>query len=235
LLAPALLERTSSLAKRILAMQPERARFPRVRGALGAAAACVIVAVACEMPTPEMLAPDGKNAEQTRLYGELEKRYAGRAMDPRELVARYFPTIARGEGEPAILFVVKSASGDIVLVDHQPAAFARVPRERPAVTDSTLRRESALLRADGGAQPREPARSVGGLRLRRAGATSGAYKRQASAAMGVPTALGAVDPNDIATIDVSKHAAGTVAPKPVSIITIVLKPGARVPERAARP
>ena len=45
----------------------------------------------------------------------------------------------------------------------------------------------------------------------------------------LPAGVGALQPNDIATIDVSKHAPGTLAPNAISIVTIVLKPGAAVP------
>ena len=44
----------------------------------------------------------------------------------------------------------------------------------------------------------------------------------------------ALRPNDIATVDVSKHAAGTLAPNAVSVVTIVLKPGAAVPPATSR-
>ena len=54
--------------------------------------------------------------------------------------------------------------------------------------------------------------------------------RQSSLRAGV----GALQPNDIATIAVSKHAPGSLAPIAVSAVTIVLKPGAGVPAAPAR-
>ena len=203
LLAPALLERTSSLTKRILAMQPERSRFPRTRVALGAAAACAVVLLACEMPTPEMLAPDGKDAATQRVYGKITAAGERRAEDPRETVARYFPEIARGDGEPSILFVVKSAAGGVVLTKSQPAAFARTPGPRANVAQRT--------------SPGRPK-----VRLRESDTS-------------IPTGIGALRPEDIATVDVTKHAAGSVAPKAVSIITIVLNPGAKIPQNSGAP
>jgi beta-lactamase regulating signal transducer with metallopeptidase domain len=203
LLAPALLERTSSLTKRILAMQPERSRFPRTRVALGAAAACVVVLLACEIPTPEMLAPDGKDAAMQRLYGKVTAAGERRADDPRETVARYFPDIARGEGEPSILFVVKSAAGGVVLTKTQPAAFARMPGPRGDVAERT---STGLPK----------------VRLRQSDTST-------------PTGIGALRPEDIAAVDVTKHAAGSVAPKAVSIITIVLNPGAKIPQTGGAP
>ena len=203
LLAPALLERTSSLTKRILAMQPARSRFPRTRVALGAAAACVVVLLACEMPTPEMLAPDGKEAATQRLYGKVGATGELRAADPRETIARYFPEIARGDGEPSILFIVKSAAGGVVLTKTQPAAFARMPAPRG---DVAIRTTTGLRKV----RVRESDRPI-------------------------PTGVAALRPEDIATVDVTKHAAGSVAPKAVSIITIVLKPGAKIPQTNGAP
>ena len=37
-------------------------------------------------------------------------------------MSRYFPTVARGEGGPAFLFVVKSATGAVVLTAVKPAS-----------------------------------------------------------------------------------------------------------------
>jgi len=50
----------------------------------------------------------------------------------------------------------------------------------------------------------------------------------------LPAGVGALQPNDIATVDVSKHAAGVIAPNAISIVTIVLKPRAAVPTAATR-
>ena len=120
-LSPALFERTSSLTRRIMAMQPARSRFARVRFTLGAAAALAIVVLACDMPSPEVVAPDGKNQATKRLYGEIQT-VVGAGPDAKGLVSAYFPTVARGEGGPVILFVVRSATGQIVLTESQPAS-----------------------------------------------------------------------------------------------------------------
>ena len=236
LLAPALLERRSSLTKRILAMQPERSRFPRARVALGAAAACVVVLLACEMPTPEMLAPDGKDAATQRLYGAVTGSVERRAEDPRETVARYFPEIARGEGEPSILFVVKSSTGGVVLTKTQPAAFARMPAPRGGVapTATSFERKTlgrARVRAAGSdvevqrVPAKQTERVIDGL----------PKVRRRESGTSIPTGIGALRPEDIATVDVTKHAAGSVAPKAVSIITIVLNPGAKLPQAGGAP
>jgi len=60
------------------------------------------------------------------------------------------------------------------------------------------------------------------------------FKVRSATQPGVPFGIGALAPNDIATVDVSKHAAGTAAPNAVSIVTITLKPGATVPTSQTR-
>jgi beta-lactamase regulating signal transducer with metallopeptidase domain len=221
-LAPALFERTSSLTKRVLAMSPRQARFPRSRFALGVALAAGIVAVACEMPTPEMLAPDGKNAETRRLLGKLESTgHTAGLEDLKMLVAEKFASVARGEGGPSILFVVKSSSGDVVMTEVQPAANAKTPQE----PSGRLRSLSANT---GGAQATAPTEQTAIVLSEVPQARVVAKTRATNLVL--PVGVGALRPEDIATVDVSKHAAGVVAPKAVSIITIVLKPGAKIPQ-----
>jgi hypothetical protein len=144
-LAPALLERTSTLTKRILAMYPAPVRYARSRIALGAAMALGIVALACEMPTPEMLAPDGKNAATKRLYGQVATVMPLDGVDNiRKVLDRYFPEVARGEGEPSILFVVRSSTGAIVRTAARPAGELARVRAR---SDSSMGDRSAVARA----------------------------------------------------------------------------------------
>ena len=236
LLAPALLARTSSLATRILAMQPKRGRFPRARVAFGAAFGCAVMVVACEVPTPEMLAPDGKDAATTRLYGEMSSRLAQEATQPRELVSRYFPAIARGDGGPSILFLVKSSTGVVVLTETQAAAFARMPAPegnaasaRIALSRSARKstQEPALTyRAEApidsmGRNARARVKSRQGVELVKV--------RRPGSELRLPSGVAALRPDDIKAIDVSKHAAGGAAPNPVTIITISLKAGAVIP------
>jgi len=60
-------------------------------------------------------------------------------------------------------------------------------------------------------------------------------RRMPASARQLPSGVGAIQPDDIASIDITKHAAGAVAPNAVSIISIVLKPGAKVPLVAHKP
>ena len=249
LLSPALLERTSSLATRILAMNPTRTRFARWRIALGTGAALGLIILACDMPSPEILAPNGKDEASKRLYGKLETVVASDGVvGLRKTVARYFPVVARGEGEASILFLVKSDKGDVVLTEAQPASdFARMPMRRDAsaprpepsdpageaaelemkVRDIPV--EMVKLRAYEGEARALHTKIAGNEFEERVKVLPPMKLRQSQALLVLPTGVGALKPDDIASIDVSKHAAGTVAPKAVSIISIVLKPGAVVP------
>ncbi|HEX6051603.1 MAG TPA: M56 family metallopeptidase [Gemmatimonadaceae bacterium] len=232
LLAPALFERTSSLTRRILAMHPARARYPRVRLALGTAMALAAVVVACEMPSPEMLAPDGKDAASTRVYGNGTASGALAADELRQIVAERFPEVARGEGGPRILFVVKSADGKVVLSESQ-AADSLGLKQSPT-------RRNIELRGGAEATNHEPGRvrataGTGEIRLRKTPSDSqsvGTLRVRTRASGGspeIPSGVAALRPNDIEAIEVSKHAAGRVAPQPVSVILISLKSGAAVP------
>jgi hypothetical protein len=235
MLSPALFERTSSLTRRILAMHHDRPRFARARITLGIAAAFAVVVLACDMPSPEVVAPDGTNQATRRLYGEMQS-VIGPQPDAKVMVSRYFPTVARGEGGPTILFIVKSATGDVVLTEAQPASEAeplKRPSETPTVEDKIAMREAR--------RAQQASERVGlamkGTELRMAEVRpAGSLERKvvmlktpSTARSSLPAGIGAVQPNDIATVDVSKHAPGTLAPKAVSIVTIVLKPGAAVP------
>lgn len=229
-LAPALLERTSSLAKRIIAMQPARGRFAGMRLTLGAAVACAALVAACEMPTPEMLAPDGKNHVSQVLYGETSQRFAATKDGSAAIVKQYFPDVARGDGGPALLFVVRSSTGEVVMAEKQSAVRARVPRststvgiaprqpnesDRPETSGLAFRARPRAPRPAETAAPREAFR----VRTDAGGPT-------------LPVQISTLDPNSIATVDVVKHAAGIAAPVPVSVVTIVLKPDATLPSLA---
>jgi beta-lactamase regulating signal transducer with metallopeptidase domain len=227
-LAPALFERTSSLTKRVLAMSPQRPRFPRSRFTLGAMVAAGIIVLACEMPSPEMLAPDGKDVKTTRLLGKLEaiEKDVG-PEDLKKLVAEKFAAVARGEGGPSILFVVKSSTGDIVMTERQSAENARTPVSSAEPAGQLREKQRGERTALALAQTqREPAGAV-----EQSPRETVRFKvRSARGGLALPTGVGSLRPDDIATVDVSKHGAGVLAPNSVSIVTIVLKPGTKVPQ-----
>ena len=236
MLAPALFERSSSLTRRILAMHATRPRFAGARAALGFAAALMITAFACDMPSPEVVAPDGTNQATKRLYGAQAATVTVGGQDDRAVVGRYFPEIARGEGGQRILFLVKSSTGVVVLKESQAAnepirSKLEAPKRERAVAGNVVR-EGALE-----AITREEPKNVGLAAEAHMVETSRGVmiaKVRARPGFAIPAGVGALEPNDIATIDVSKHAPGTVAPNAISIITITLKPGAQVPTPATR-
>jgi hypothetical protein len=241
-LAPALLERTSSLTRRILAMHPAPARYPRSRVALGVAAAMGLAVLACDIPTPEMLAPDGKNVASKRLYGKVAAvRSADGVVDGREIISRYFPSVARGEGGASILFVVRSATGEVVRTEVQPAsALARTPNQQNGAggqAQLSVRNRMAPALSPQPSRARASTGQVGTLERKLVQGIPGA--RMSPGSRGgrprIPGTIGKLEPNDIESIEVVKHAAGVLAPNPVSMILIALKPGATIPTRARAP
>ena len=113
------------------------------------------------------------------------------------------------------------------MTERQAAENARMPvaREEPAgqLREKERAERTALVLAETQRQPAErlapPTRETVGFKM-----------RSARGGLAIPTGIGALGADEIATVDVSKHAAGVLAPNPVSIVTIVLKPGAKVPQ-----
>jgi hypothetical protein len=161
------------------------------------------------------------------LLGKLETDKVAGPEDLKKLVVEKFAAVARGEGGPSILFVVKSSNGSIVMTEQQAAENARMPvaKGEPAgqLREKERAERTALVLAE---TERRPAERL----APRTQETVGIKLRSARSALALPTGVGALRPDDIATVDVSKHAAGVVAPNAVSIVTIVLKPGAKVPQ-----
>ena len=237
LLAPALFERTSSLTRRIMAMHPHRPRFVGARVTLGVAAALAVVFLACDMPSPEAVAPDGTNQATKRMYGEVQT-VVGPAPDVKGMVSRYFPAVARGEGGPTILFIVKAATGAVVLTEAKPAGEGG-PLKRPGGAPTVEDRGSVRERtATGELEKRETTGTeLHVAEVRPAGSAEHKVvllKTPSARPPALPSGVGALQPNDIATVDVSKHAPGTLAPNAVSMVTIVLKPGAAAPTPTTR-
>ena len=221
-LAPALFERTSSLTKRVLAMNPQRSRFPRSRFALGAMVAAAAVVVACEMPSPEMLAPDGKNMESKRLYGTGGPVNRVRPDEVKKLIAERFPAVARGEGGASLLFAVRSDKGELMLTESQPAVNARMPEARGEIQGEAR----DLERLDAKVEDRKAQTE---MRLAQKSPRGPVGLKVRSAGMDLPKGIGALRAEDIENVEISKHAAGVMAPNAVSLITITLKPGVKVP------
>ena len=210
-------------------MHPSRVAHPRLRASLGAVVFLTAAVVACEMPSPEMLAPDGKDLASTRVFGKIAAATPDTGVAYlQKTVAEHFPDVARGEGGPTILYIVKSPGGGVVLTESQPAEGARMPASASNATNSPSNDRTALrVRAtELGPEKREAVLSregtpVGALRVKTAG----------PGGRNLPEGIGALRPDDIASIDVSKFAAGKIAPEPVSVILIELKPYAKIAPR----
>ena len=238
MLSPALFERSSSLSRRILAMHPERRPFTRARIALGSAIAVAVAAFACDMPSPEVVAPDGTNQRTKRLYGELAQKVEESKEKTEAMVSKFFPSVAKGDGGPAILYLVKSDRGVVVFARAETASGPEREERRGVATErpGSAGEVEPTEHSDAGSTEDKIKQAAAPFEMRVAetGGSMAMLKVRSPAAWKIPSGLETLQPNDIASVDVSKHAAGAVAPKPVSIVTIILKPGAKFQANVAR-
>ena len=206
-------------------MHPAPVRYQTFRVTLGVAGALCIVVLACDMPTPEMLAPNSKDVASQRVYGKIAAGVPGEEIaGVRQIVSQYFPAVARGDSGGSILVVVKSADGAVVLTDQRAATeLARVRAPRDTASSQRYKVERPIT-PTASSEPRARERRSS------AGTTT---RRSLSGGPRLPGLIGALKPGDIESVDVSKHAAGVVAPNAVSLILIQLKRGAAIPEAPA--
>jgi len=149
--APAFLDHTSSLSRRITSMYAQPSRFARVQGICAAAAATLLLAAAVFLPAPELRAQEPGSASVMRLVGSPSSSPApamSRAAT-RELLARYFPDVLRGEGPESVVFV-RDAAGRVI---------GTMPMQSAERIIAFLRRETeASSSVSGAAEELGPAR-----------------------------------------------------------------------------
>ena len=141
--ALALLERPSSLERRIIAMFSIPTRVPRLRVAGALAAALVGILVACEPPSAEMLGPSGEDEAARTVYGS-QSTYMERGPGALEgTVAEYFPEVMAGAG-PQTIVLARNAGGELVLAQRWDAEeLSRELRVAREARDVKLTREQA--------------------------------------------------------------------------------------------
>jgi beta-lactamase regulating signal transducer with metallopeptidase domain len=162
---PAFLEHTSSLSRRITSMYAQPLRFGRLQSICAASAAALLLAAAVLLPAPELRAQEPGSASVVRLVGSPSSSPApvmSRAAT-RELLARYFPDVLRGEGPESVVFV-RDAAGRVIGTMPPPAAL-RIIEFLQREGGSSLREESAagqleshrleLRTSEPGNEPRE--------------------------------------------------------------------------------
>ena len=198
-----------------------------------------------------MLAPTGEDVATRRVYGTVipdQEKVDPAQPDPalRSLILSRHPELGQGAG-PSLVYLVKDASGAVVESARQDAAFARLPATR-AVTvpdggsDEVERMgvvrarqsQAALSPGEERAALRMTADSIHMRQRQEKVAANGVLRRQGRAmAMPkeVPINFGALRPDDIGSIEITKFAAGRIGPDPVSLIMVSLKPGVRMPLR----
>jgi hypothetical protein len=177
-------------------MQPTRIRRPVLQASLAAAAAALLIVAACEAPSPKVLAPDGQDHDAVRLMG---KTSLARVVPDSvaSLVAKYFPEAKRGFGKPSMLFIVRDAQGRVLRTTRADAPEQvrdMIKDDRPLTADRVRTMETTPMKI---VSDKAPA--------------------------GAPAALSDIRPDRIATVDVTKHAAGVFGPDAVSVIVVTLK------------
>jgi beta-lactamase regulating signal transducer with metallopeptidase domain len=149
--APAFLVHTSSLSRRIASMYAQPFRFARLQGICAAAGATLLLAAAVFLPAPELRAQEPGSASVMRLVGSPSSSPApvmSRAAT-RELLARYFPDVLRGEGPESVVFV-RDAAGRVIGTTTMQSAERII---------AFLRREAdGSWREQGNSGPLEPHR-----------------------------------------------------------------------------
>jgi hypothetical protein len=208
LVAPALLERHSTLSLRIHAMYAHRPRLAVVRAITSSTIALSLVVLACEMPTPEMLAPDGKDQEVKVLYGEKAQETERVQMTEeslRALMAKHHPDVLEREvGPTTMVFILDD--------DQSLVSTGRVSERR--LEDRTRQLSKAMS-----ALPRK--------RLSADESVNAEPNPMQQLMQEIPK-------SDIASVEVVKRAAMRLGPNAISVIWITLKPGAKLPADAPR-
>jgi beta-lactamase regulating signal transducer with metallopeptidase domain len=254
LLAPTLLERPSTLERRIRAMTVSRMRRPALTATLCAGVALAGIIAACEATTPDLLVPDGKNSRRVLVRDAANELAAPNDDSVRTLIAGMVPAVATGTSGPATVVIVGDPQGRVLSWQVLKIEAARTFMLRRGAAEGNERKEepprTASQKADGlvavtfpgdptGAilERLEEARSRGGrprsepeprsrLRIRQPQMTGEAIMGDRDATMSL---VESIPPDQILQVDVNKYAAGRVAPNPVGIVRITLKAGAQFP------
>ena len=193
----------SSLERRIRSMTMTRPRHPLLQGTALAAAAALLVLVACEMPHPTAVAPTPDGAVPleriTRSSAELQPQETVTPERIRAVVERTMPGLLReATGRPVTLWIVADAGGSVQHVEHRRIGGRYVFE---AFTAEGLDPKTGETR----------------FTARRIEAADSAARLTAG-----------LDPDAIASIEVLKLAPGRVTADSAGVIWVQLKPGARM-------
>ncbi|HEX5724951.1 MAG TPA: M56 family metallopeptidase [Longimicrobiaceae bacterium] len=199
LAAAAFSEPVSFLERRIRIMTRHRVRASRLHAAVLGGAAVLLVVGACETPHPTSVTPIG-TVDALLREPDAEGEVPVAPEKVRELVRQHFPDVlARGLEEGSSLSFLVDGKGRVL----EARVIAGVPRTIHALPRDSRPRD---------APPTGPARvairtSVG----RAAGRQVGRLER--------------VDPNAIASIEVSRLKPGELGPSEVRVVLVQLKDG----------
>jgi beta-lactamase regulating signal transducer with metallopeptidase domain len=197
-LAAALLERRSTLARRIIAMRQQR-RVSTAGSLAAFAGAAFGIVLACSAPSPEVLAPLRVADDQPRVDAsrEIGARTAASSSNDRvsRVIAQYFPMVASGTSDSAVMIIVEDATGKIVGTELTADSDLR-PRARARATESEMTVANKMIARR--PQPLGSGTEKGGILD--------------------------IDRSRIEAIEVVKKGSGVITPRAVSLIWIKLKP-----------
>ncbi|MDQ6831218.1 MAG: M56 family metallopeptidase [Gemmatimonadota bacterium] len=224
--APALSESPSSLERRIVAMTSSSSTHRTAQAAVLAAAVVAIVAVACETPHPDPVAPQQGRTSGT--VSQMSYSPTQRRGDPaleariRTMILQHFPEVAKGDtSHRPMMFVMNSASTVIATARGAAVAgamYKTMLRQTPN-GDHNVIAENKAAPAERRAFER-PRENAGQVLLQRTPGPAGS---------GEPTPFSNLDPTTIDNVEVLKFPAGKMGPDAVAVILITLKPGALLP------
>ena len=141
--APAFLEQTSSLSRRISAMCAQPLHRPRLQGALAGIAAATLLLVAARLPVPRLDAQQPGEPTVSRIIGSPSSSPAPvmSRTATRQLLQRYFPEVLRGEGPESVVFL-RDGAGHIVGTIPMQTAERMIDFAREAATTTSGERMS---------------------------------------------------------------------------------------------
>jgi beta-lactamase regulating signal transducer with metallopeptidase domain len=242
LVAPAMLEHPSTLARRISAMYSHRARLIGLRVAAAGSAALVLLTLTLILPVPPLSAQSPSSAVSKETAGPAASRLAGAGTAPafrapapgdvRTLVGQY-GSDASGSQKPITLVLVLDSAGNVIgtqstqvlemlirntrqlsaYVDDNQRADARAEEQARARRERERQeRERAEVREPERVEPMRESRNEAQAEMSR---EDEARAKRARAEQEAAELLAR-----LISIDVVRYAAGEIAPAPVNVFFI---------------
>ncbi|MEP6689878.1 MAG: M56 family metallopeptidase [Gemmatimonadaceae bacterium] len=221
--SPAFSEFPSFLERRIVAMSDVSSRHRAAQAAGLAAVVAILVAVACEAPRPDPLAPQqGRTSEAPILA--LKQSAETDEAGVRVMVSEHFPEVLRGDTNPRPMIFILNSERTVLAT----ARGASVANSRYRTLPDSIRYKRMSNQSAGDSSGTYTVRlREEQLDKRRDEAAASLPRKSAGVVAGEVDPLnGLINPSDIQSVDVRKFRAGTLSTVAAAAIVVVLKPGA---------